>query len=50
MVIWIIGKSGSGKTFLAKKLCDAFSKISKKIKWIDADKFRARTLGIWDFQ
>lgn len=42
MVIWIIGKSGSGKTFLAKKLCEAFSKIRKKIKWIDGDKFRAR--------
>ena len=50
MVIWIIGKSGSGKTFLAKKLCEAFPKRSKNIQWIDGDKFRARNSRIWDFQ
>jgi|TARA_A100001015_G_scaffold147013_1_gene162997 adenylylsulfate kinase len=42
MVIWIIGKSGSGKTFLGKKL---YLKIKKKIKktiWLDGDKFRKK--------
>ena len=46
MVIWIIGKSGSGKTYLAKFLK---KKIRyKNIKWIDRDKFRlkySRDLG-----
>ena len=40
MVIWIIGKSGSGKTYLAKFLK---KKIRyKNIKWIDGDKFRLK--------
>ena len=38
MVVWIIGKSGSGKTFLSKKL---FSKIKNKKKiLIDGDDVR----------
>ena len=41
MVIWIIGKSGSGKTFLSKKLFKKLKKINKVI-WIDGDKFRKK--------
>lgn len=40
MVIWLIGKSGSGKTFFAKKIYKIFKKKIKTI-WIDGDKFRA---------
>lgn len=38
MVIWIIGQSGSGKTFFAKKLCRFFKK--KKIFLVDGDEVR----------
>ena len=39
MVIWIIGLSGSGKTYLSKKI---LKKISKNEKFIhlDGDEFR----------
>ena len=39
MIIWIIGKSGSGKTYLMKKL---FKKLKnkKKIFLLDGDEFR----------
>ena len=41
MVIWIIGKSGSGKTFFAKHLFQFLKKKKiNKIKWLDGDKFR----------
>ena len=30
MVIWVIGKSGSGKSFLAKNLIKQIKKIYKK--------------------
>ena len=40
MVIWIIGKSGSGKTFFANKINIFLSKKNKKIFWIDGDEFR----------
>ena len=42
MVIWIIGKSGAGKTFLADKLYRKLKKDVKKIKWIDGDRFRKK--------
>lgn len=43
MVIWIIGKSGSGKTYLSKHLIKSLKKKNlKKIIWIDGDKFRKR--------
>jgi len=42
MVIWIIGKSGSGKTFLADKLYKKLKKSVKRIKWIDGDRFRKK--------
>ena len=43
MVIWIIGKSGSGKTYLSKHLIKSLKKKKlKKIIWIDGDKFRKR--------
>ena len=48
MVIWIIGKSGVGKTFLAKKIYFKVKKNFKKVIWIDGDKFRrkfSRDLG-----
>ena len=38
MVVWIIGLSGSGKSFLAKSLCQKFK--NKKIIWIDGDDVR----------
>ena len=31
MVIWIIGESGSGKSFLARKLFNEFKKKKEKI-------------------
>ncbi len=40
MVIWIIGESGSGKSFLARKLFNEFKKKKEKIYWIDGDLFR----------
>ena len=48
MVIWIIGKSGAGKTFLGKKIYYKIKKNFKKTIWIDGDKFRrkfSRDLG-----
>tara|TARA_B100000902_G_C27104867_1_gene810609 strand:- start:209 stop:703 length:495 start_codon:yes stop_codon:yes gene_type:complete len=42
MVIWIIGKSGSGKTYLSKFLTDYFRRKSNKVLWIDGDKFRKK--------
>ena len=43
MVIWIIGKSGSGKTYFSKHLIKNLKKkIKKKIIWIDGDKFRKK--------
>ena len=43
MVIWIIGKSGSGKSYLAKKIYDNLRvKNKQKIVWIDGDKFRKK--------
>ncbi len=40
MVIWIIGKSGVGKTFYAKKLYKKLLKLDKRSIWIDGDEFR----------
>ena len=40
MVIWLIGKSGSGKTFFAKRIYLHFKKKIKNIFWIDGDEFR----------
>ena len=40
MVIWVIGKSGVGKTFLTEKIYKKIKKNFKRIKWIDGDKFR----------
>ena len=37
MVIWIIGLSGSGKSYLARNICKKFKKI---IIWIDGDDVR----------
>lgn len=42
MVIWIIGKSGSGKTFLSNYLYKKLKKDYKKIIWIDGDQFRKK--------
>ena len=39
MVIWLIGKSGSGKTFFAKKI---LSKIRRKKIHIDGDEIREK--------
>lgn len=39
MVIWLIGKSGAGKTFFAKKI---LSKIKKKKIHIDGDEVREK--------
>ena len=35
MVIWIIGLSGSGKTYLAKKICKDLEKKNKKLFLLD---------------
>ena len=40
MVIWILGKSGVGKTFYAKKVFNYFKKKGKDIFLIDGDEFR----------
>ena len=42
MVIWIIGRSGVGKTYLSKKLYIELRSKFKKIIWIDGDKFRKK--------
>ena len=42
MVIWIIGESGSGKSFLARKLFKEFRIRKEKIYWIDGDSFRKK--------
>jgi len=42
MVIWIIGKSGSGKSFLAKNLIKKLKKKYKKTIWVDGDDFRKK--------
>jgi len=42
MVIWIIGKSGSGKSYLAKSLVRCLKKKSNNVFWIDGDKFRKK--------
>ena len=39
MVIWIIGKSGSGKSFFAKKIAKILNK-KKNVFWLDGDEFR----------
>ncbi len=42
MVVWIIGKSGVGKTYLAKHLINIYKKKYKKLIWLDGDKFREK--------
>jgi len=42
MVIWIIGRSGVGKTYLSKNLYKKLKKKIKKIVWIDGDEFRKK--------
>ena len=42
MVIWIIGKSGSGKSYLAKSLVRCLKKKTNNVFWIDGDKFRKK--------
>ena len=42
MVIWIIGKSGAGKTFLAKRVYYKIKGNLKKVIWVDGDKFRKK--------
>ena len=42
MVIWIIGKSGSGKSYLGKFLENKLKKKFKKVYWLDGDKFRKK--------
>ena len=41
MVVWIIGKSGVGKSYLAKKIFNKL-RLKKKVIWIDGDKFRKK--------
>ena len=40
MVVWIIGLSGSGKSFLANKIYKKLIKKRKKVIWIDGDDVR----------
>tara|TARA_B100002052_G_scaffold255080_1_gene245078 strand:- start:14140 stop:14658 length:519 start_codon:yes stop_codon:yes gene_type:complete len=40
MVIWIIGKSGAGKTFFANKINIYLKKKKINVFWIDGDEFR----------
>ena len=42
MVVWIIGKSGVGKSYFAKKILNKLKIKKKKIFWIDGDKFRKK--------
>ena len=42
MVIWIIGKSGSGKSFISKFLKKTLKTKKNKVVWIDGDKFRKK--------
>ena len=42
MVVWIIGKSGSGKTFLAQNLVKELKKKYKKVLRVDGDVFRKK--------
>lgn len=39
MVVWIIGKSGSGKSFFAKRIAKILNK-KKNVFWLDGDEFR----------
>ena len=39
MVVWSIGKSGSGKSFFAKKIAKILNK-KKNVFWLDGDEFR----------
>ncbi|WP_415284856.1 adenylyl-sulfate kinase [Candidatus Pelagibacter sp. Uisw_130] len=48
MVVWIIGKSGVGKTYFAKHLAQICKEKHKRLLWVDGDKFRkkySRDLG-----
>ena len=40
MVVWLIGLSGSGKSFFAKKFVSELKKKKKKVIWIDGDNVR----------
>ncbi len=40
MIIWVIGKSGSGKTFFSKKIYNKLKIKKKKIFLLDGDDFR----------
>ncbi len=40
MVIWIIGLSGSGKTFFADKIYKKLKKKTDRLIWIDGDEIR----------
>lgn len=42
MVIWIVGMSGTGKSFLAKKLSGKLKKRKIKVCWVDGDNFRRK--------
>ena len=42
MVIWIIGKSGSGKSLLAKKIFRELKFRKNNVFWIDGDRFRKK--------
>ena len=40
MVIWLIGLSGSGKSFFANKIFKSLKKKNKKVIWLDGDEIR----------
>ena len=40
MVVWLIGLSGSGKSFFARKFVSELNKRNKKVIWIDGDNVR----------
>jgi adenylylsulfate kinase-like enzyme len=42
MIIWIIGKSGAGKSLLANILKKKLKRKNIKVCWIDGDKFRKK--------